>query len=128
VPRRSRSSSAQSIRLFGHELPSPFLIAPIGVQGIAHPDGEEAVARAAADLQVPFILSTASTRSIEQVAEASGDNLRWYQLYWPASDDVTLSLLKRAKDNGFKALVVTLDTFTLGFRCALTSPWLGSPR
>lgn len=105
-----------SITLFGEELPSPLLISPIGVQGIAHEDGEEAVARAAADLEIPFILSTASTRSIEQVAEASGDNHRWYQLYWPATDEVTLSLLKRAKESGFKVLVVTLDTFTLGFR------------
>ena len=58
------------------------LLAPIGVQGIVHPDGELATARGAAKADVPLIMSTASTRSMEAVAEASGDGLRWYQLYW----------------------------------------------
>jgi lactate 2-monooxygenase len=52
------------------------------VQGIAHPDGELATARAAHKLGIPYIFSTASTRSIEEVAQANGDGQRWYQLYW----------------------------------------------
>jgi len=61
-------------------------------------------------------LSTASSRSIEEVALANGDGYRWYQLYWPRTNEVTLSLLKRAKASNFKGLVVTLDTMTLGWR------------
>lgn len=55
------------------------------MQGILHADGELATARAAEAVGVPFIMSTASTRTIEQVAEANGDGQRWYQLYWYGS-------------------------------------------
>lgn len=61
---------------------SPLLVAPIGVQGIVHADGELATARAAKTVGVPYIMSTASSRSIEAAAEANGDGQRWYQLYW----------------------------------------------
>jgi lactate 2-monooxygenase len=93
-------------------------VAPIGVQEIVHPDAEEATARACAAVKVPMILSTAATRSIEQVATANGDGDRWYQLYWPKpqAEEFTASLLGRAKANGFKVLVVTLDTFMIGWR------------
>ena len=70
------------VTLFGVKYPVPLLIAPVGVQGLWHADGELAVARAARNLGVPFIFSTASTRSIEEVAKANGDSQRWYQLYW----------------------------------------------
>jgi isopentenyl diphosphate isomerase/L-lactate dehydrogenase-like FMN-dependent dehydrogenase len=65
-----------------------------------------------------MILSSAATRTIEQVAEANGDGSRWYQLYWPRPqwEDVTVSLLSRAKANGYTVLVVTLDTFNLAWR------------
>ncbi|KAL4257965.1 FMN-dependent alpha-hydroxy acid dehydrogenase family protein [Pleurotus pulmonarius] len=102
--------------LFGVKYPSPILLAPIGVQGVCHADGELGSARAASKLGVPFIMSSASSRSIEDTAKASGSGPRWYQLYWPRSNDVTLSLLSRVKANGFTALVVTLDTFLLGWR------------
>lgn len=70
-----------------------------------------------AELGVPFILSTAATSSIEEVAAASGEGSpRWFQLYWPADDVITASLLSRAKASGFSALVVTLDAFTMGWR------------
>ena len=68
--------------LFGVKHRSPVFIAPVGVQGILHEDGELASARAAAAVGVPSIMSTASTRTIEQVAEANGDGHRWFQLYW----------------------------------------------
>jgi isopentenyl diphosphate isomerase/L-lactate dehydrogenase-like FMN-dependent dehydrogenase len=71
--------------LFGLKLPSPILVAPLGVQGILHKDGELATASAAANVGVPFIMSTASTRSIEAVAKANSDGHRWYQLYWYVS-------------------------------------------
>ena len=82
------------------------------------PDGEEASAAAAAKVGVPYIMSTASSTSIEDVAKANGDGVRWYQLYWPSNEnnDITLSILERAKKAGFSALVVTLDTYILGWR------------
>jgi lactate 2-monooxygenase len=108
-----------SVEIFGTKYPSPLMVAPIGVQGIMHKDGEEATARAAAEMGVNFIMSTAATRSIEQLAKANGpDGERWYQLYWPRPqyEDVTASILARAKTAGFKVLVVTLDTFNLAWR------------
>jgi lactate 2-monooxygenase len=110
-----------STELFGGKmkLDNPVIIAPIGVQGILHKDGEEATARAAKNLALPMILSTAATRTIEEIAVANGEGSnRWYQLYWPRPqyDDITISLLNRAKQNGYKVLVVTLDTFMLAWR------------
>jgi len=61
-------------------------------------------------------MSTSSSRSIEAVAKANGDRHRWYQLTWPRNNDVTLSILGRAKAAGFTALVVTLDSFSIGWR------------
>ncbi|KAF2770855.1 L-lactate dehydrogenase [Teratosphaeria nubilosa] len=107
-----------SVELFGQKYNSPLLVAPVGVQNIMHSDAEEASARACQKLKVPMILSTAATRTIEQVASANGDGPRWFQLYWPKPQEeaITVSLLERAKANGYKVLVVTLDTFTLAWR------------
>ncbi|KAJ7505860.1 oxidoreductase [Mycena galericulata] len=118
VPRMLVDATVRNIEttIFGVKHPSPIFIAPIGVQGIFTADAELAPARAAQKLGVPFIMSTASSRTIEDVAEANGDGHRWYQLYWPASHDVLLSILSRAKASGFTALVVTLDTMLLGWR------------
>jgi lactate 2-monooxygenase len=118
VPRMLRNATDRNLEttLFGVKLPSPVILAPVGVQGILHKDGELATARAAGTVGVPMIMSTASTRSIEAVAKANGDGHRWYQLYWPRSNEVTLSLLRRAKAAGFTALVLTLDTFLIGWR------------
>lgn len=79
-------------------------------------EAELAPARAGKNLGIPFIMSTAASRTIEDVAEANGDGHRWYQLYWPATHEVLLSLLSRAKASGFTALVVTLDTMLMGWR------------
>jgi lactate 2-monooxygenase len=68
--------------LFGRKFPSPLLLAPIGVQGIFHADAEIAPARAAKNLNIPYILSTAASRTIEEVAEANAEGERWFQLYW----------------------------------------------
>lgn len=119
VPRMLVDVTNRSIEatILGVKYPSPIFVAPIGVQGILHPDGELATARAASSVGVPYIMSTASTRSIEDVAKANGPNgHRWYQLYWPHTTEITLSLLARAKANGFTALVVTLDTVQMGWR------------
>jgi len=118
VPRMLRDATNRSLAttVLGTEMPAPVLLAPLGVQSIVHPDGELATARAAAELGVPMIMSTASSYSIEEVAAANGDGPRWYQLYWPNDDDVCVSILERARANGFTHLVVTLDTWLLGWR------------
>jgi len=118
IPRMLRDASDRSLEttIFGVKYRCPVFVAPVGVQGILHADGELATARAAANVGVPFIMSTASTRTIEDVSKANGDGPRWYQLYWPRSDDITLSLLGRVKAAGFTTLVVTLDTMLLGWR------------
>ena len=118
VPRMLRDTSKRELTrtILGTELPAPLMLAPIGVQSIIHEDGELATARAAANTAVPFILSTAASNTIEDVAEAAGPNPRWYQLYWPSDDEVTKSFLGRAEAAGFSAIVVTLDTFYLAWR------------
>lgn len=104
-----------SVQLFGKTYPTPLFMAPIGVQSLAHADKEPGLAKACADLEIPYIMSSAASSTIEEVATANGDGARWYQLYWPSDNDVTLSLLKRAREHGFDALVVTLDTWTLAW-------------
>jgi lactate 2-monooxygenase len=110
------STPAYASTVLGTQLSAPFLIAPVGVLAIAHPDGELAVARAAQAAGVPMILSTAASTAMEEVAAANGDGQRWYQLYWPKDRAVTASLLGRAEAAGFTVLVVTLDTRILAWR------------
>lgn len=105
-----------AVDVLGTPSPFPFLLAPVGVLAIAHPEGELAVARAAAAARVPFILSTAASHSIEEVADAMGDAPRWFQLYWVSDRDVVASLVRRAEAAAFSAIVVTLDTLVLGWR------------
>jgi lactate 2-monooxygenase len=118
VPRMLTGSTRRehATTVLGTAMPAPLLLAPIGVQSIAHPDGELATARAAAALGVPMIMSTAASHTIEEVAEANGDGPRWYQLYRPLDDGFCASILRRAREAGFSTLVVTLDTWTLGWR------------
>jgi lactate 2-monooxygenase len=118
VPRMLRDVSARdlSCSVLGTAMPAPLLLAPVGVQSIVHPDAELASARAAAAHGVPFILSTASSHSIEQVADAMGDASRWYQLYWPRERDLAASFVARAQRSGYEAIVLTLDTWFLGWR------------
>src|SRR5262245_27343133 len=118
VPRLLRDVSQHdlSTTLLGQEMPAPVLLAPIGVQSIVHPDGELASARAAAAVGLVFVHSTAASYSIEDVAAASGAGPRWYQLYWPTDREVAASLVARAGAAGFGGLVVTLETFMLGWR------------
>lgn len=118
VPRMLRDNTERdwSTTVLGTAMPAPVLLAPIGVQSILHPDGELASARAAAALGLPMVASTAASHTLEEIAAASGSGPRWYQLYWPSDDAVTASLLARARAAGFTVLVVTLDTWQLGWR------------
>src|SRR5690606_7494192 len=95
---------------------SPLLLAPVGVQTLAHPDGELATVRAAASLGVPYIHSQAASHSFEQVAEAGVDAPRSFQFYWLTDRDVCRSFLRRARAAGFSTLVLTIDTLLLGWR------------
>ncbi|HYM55730.1 MAG TPA: lactate 2-monooxygenase [Solirubrobacteraceae bacterium] len=118
VPRMLRDVSMRDLgtSVLGTEMPAPVMLAPIGVQSIVHPEAELATARAAAARGVPFILSTAASHSIEEVAEAAGEGSRWYQLYWPKDRELAASFLARAARAGYGAVVVTLDTWMLGWR------------
>src|SRR5688572_18007294 len=103
--------------VLGATMPAPVMLAPIGgIQSLLHPEGELAVARVAAELDIPMVLSTVSSKTLEEVAGALGDTPRWFQLYWPSDDAFTKSLLQRAEDSGYGAIVVTLDTRILAWR------------
>lgn len=104
---------------YEQRIPFPIAMAPVGVLKIFNPDGEIAATTAARKERIPYILSTAASTSIEDVAKANGEgSIRWYQLYWPSRehDDITVSLLQRAKRAGYTTLFVTLDTYILGWR------------
>jgi isopentenyl diphosphate isomerase/L-lactate dehydrogenase-like FMN-dependent dehydrogenase len=122
VPRMLRDVRRRdlSIELFGRRLPAPVALAPIGVLSIVHPDAEPAAARAAAAQGLPFVLSSASSTPLEEVAramdEVTEDAERWFQLYWPKDRDVTVSLLSRAAKARCRVLFVTLDTWLLAWR------------
>ncbi len=105
-----------SVTVLGTRSPVPFFLAPIGVQSIAHADGELAVARAAAATGVPLVVSTASSISMEAIAGVMGEAARWFQLYWVSDREVVESLVRRAEASGYSALVLTLDTLALGWR------------
>jgi lactate 2-monooxygenase len=103
-----------SVEVLGMRSPAPFFLAPIGVLSIAHEEGELGAARAAASSGIPMLLSSAATHSIEQVAETGAP--RWFQLYWVNDREICESFVRRAEAAGYGAIVVTLDTLTLGWR------------
>jgi lactate 2-monooxygenase len=102
--------------VLGTELPAPVMLAPVGVMSILHEEAERAVARAAAELGIPMVLSNAASTTMEDVADELGDTPRWFQLYWPTHNNVAASFVARAKDAGYSAIVLTLDTRILAWR------------
>ena len=119
VPRQLGGTAVRdhSVTVLGTPMPAPLLLGPVGVQTLAHPDGELASAAAAADLGLTYVHSTQASHSIEDVARAGGTGQRWFQLYWPDDDDLTLSFLTRAARAGYSTLVLTLDTnVAVGYR------------
>lgn len=118
IPRMLTDATARdlSTTVLGSKLAAPLITAPVGVQSIVHPDAELAAARVAAELGLAMTLSTVSSFCLEDVAAENGDGERWFQLYWPNDEEVCLSLLGRARAAGFRVLVVTLDTWMLGWR------------
>lgn len=107
-----------SVELFGMTLPSPALLAPVGVIGLCAQDGhgDLATARAAARTGVPMIASTMSADPMEQVAAELGDTPGFFQLYTPTDRELAASFVHRAEAAGFKGIVVTLDTWIPGWR------------
>ncbi len=105
-----------SVEVLGLRSPVPFLLAPVGVLSIVHPEAELGVARASRATGVPMILSSAASTSLEDVASELGDVQRWFQLYWWGDRELAGSLVDRAGAAGYGAIVVTLDTLTLGWR------------
>jgi len=105
-----------SIELFGQRLPSPLLLAPIGVLEMAHPEADLAVGKAAASIGIPYIFSNQSSKPMEEVAAAMGNSPHWFQLYWSKSNELVKSFVERAEKCGCTAIVVTLDTTVLGWR------------
>ena len=126
-PQRLVDVSARdlSTELFGWKLPLPLLIAPTGLNGVFWPDGDVELARAAAKAGIPFILSTASTTRIEEVAERAGGEL-WFQLY-VVQRDLAAALTRRALDAGYTTLVLTVDVAVNGKRERDTRNGFGIP-
>ncbi|KAF3016861.1 hypothetical protein E8E14_012099 [Neopestalotiopsis sp. 37M] len=127
IPRMLRPTVPRDLRveLFGRTYQTPILQAPVGVQSVYHADREIGTASACAELGVPYIMSTASSSTIQEVAEALGGGPKfdggpppWFQLYWPVDDEITGSILRTAQAAGFEVLVVTLDTATMSWRPA----------
>ena len=103
-----------SVEVLGLRSPAPFLLAPVGVLSIAHEEAEVGVANASASTGVPMLLSSAATHSIEDVAATNAP--RWFQLYWVNDREICASFVSRAEAAGYGAIVITLDTLTLGWR------------
>jgi len=103
-----------SVEVLGLRSPAPFLLAPIGVLSIVHADAELGVARASKATGVPMVLSSAASTALEDVAAV--DPPRWFQLYWWGDPELAERLVRRAEAAGYGAIVLTLDTLTLGWR------------
>lgn len=107
--------SEMKTELFGHTYDAPFGISPIGLQGLMWPNSPEILAKSAKKHNVPFILSTVTTSSIESVAEIT-EGKSWFQLYHPTEERVKRDLLDRAAAAGTDVLVILADVPTFGYR------------
>ena len=109
-----------SINLFGKHLPSPIFMPPVGLIGLCAPDfqGDVAAARASAATGVPFTLSTFSQAPMEDVIKHAGSTPNFFQLYLPGDRELAASFLDRAESSGYSSVVVTVDSWTLGYRPA----------
>ncbi|MEM1294938.1 MAG: alpha-hydroxy acid oxidase [Verrucomicrobiota bacterium] len=112
---RDYPGSNQETELFGKTYDAPFGISPIGLQGLMWPRATEILAKAAHAHNIPFIVSTVATASVETVAEITEGNA-WFQLYHPAEDELRNQLLDRVSEAGLPVLVILADTPTFAYR------------
>jgi L-lactate dehydrogenase (cytochrome) len=101
--------------LFGHVYDAPFGISPVGLQGLMWPNSPEILAKAAFEHNIPFVLSTVTTASIEKISQITEGNA-WFQLYHPAEQSVTKDILKRAESAGCPVLIILADVPSFGYR------------
>ncbi|MFT7009363.1 MAG: isopentenyl diphosphate isomerase/L-lactate dehydrogenase-like FMN-dependent dehydrogenase [Colwellia sp.] len=104
-----------SIELFGHTYSAPFGVAPVGLQGLMWPKSPEILAKAAAEKNIPYVLSTVSSSSLERIAEIS-EGKAWFQLYNPTDTTIRKDLLDRVTTAQYPVLVITVDVPTFGYR------------
>ena len=118
IPRMLQDVSTRnvSLDLFGSHWSSPFFLCPIGVLELAHKESDVAVARACALTDMPLMISSQASTSMEEITTVMPATLKFFQLYWSKSDDLVGSFVSRAESSGCKAIVVTLDTTLLGWR------------
>ena len=118
VPRMAHGITHRdlSVDLLGRRLSSPILLAPVGAGQLIDPDCDLHVARAAAEVGVPYVFTNQGGTPMEDCATAMGDAPRWVQLYWSTDEALVDSLIHRAEAIDAGALVVTLDTTSLGWR------------
>lgn len=109
------AGSNMKTELFGHVYDAPFGIAPVGLQGLMWPNAPEILAKAAFEHNIPFILSTVTTSSIERINELT-EGRAWFQLYHPAENDIRDSIIKRAAAAQCPVLVILCDVPTFGYR------------
>ncbi|MFM7322368.1 MAG: alpha-hydroxy acid oxidase [Armatimonadota bacterium] len=105
-----------SFRILDAPAPAPLLLAPCALARLAHPGGESAVARAAASVGIPMVVSTTASETLEETAAAAPDLDRWFQLYAVPDRTIVADLISRAERAGYRALVLTVDTPVLGRR------------
>lgn len=117
IPRylSEHKGSSMKTELFGHTYDAPFGIAPVGLQGLMWPKSPEILAKAAFDHNIPFVLSTVTTSSIETISEIT-EGQAWFQLYHPADNSLRDDLIKRATAAECPVLVLLCDVPTFGFR------------
>ena len=106
---------SQAVKLFGNDYASPFGISPMGIAGFFRPGADLMIARAAAQFDIPYIMSSASCESIE-AAMAVAPKTTWFQIYGTRGPHITLDLVRRAKALGVRVLLMTVDTPVMGKR------------
>jgi L-lactate dehydrogenase (cytochrome) len=112
---RKFDGSDLKTELFGHVYDAPFGVAPVGLQGLLWPNAPEILAKAALQHNLPFILSTVTTSSIERIGELTEGKF-WYQLYHPADNALRDDILDRAEAAGCQVLVLLSDVPSFGWR------------
>ena len=113
---RDTSQLDTSIEVFGSRWASPFGITPVGFAGLVRPHGDMELARAAASLGIPFVLSTPSNDRIEAVRASAMNGSQWMQLYVMGERSIAEQMVRRAKRAGYSALVLTVDATVSGMR------------